>query len=120
MDITLSINPDTRQAQVIVTGELDIATAPELRRELTAAVTVYEEIAVDLGGLEFCDCSGIGALIAADNLARSFGHRLQLCRVPDHLRRLLRISRHRLTLADPSRPVRRPVSLLGAAGRSAA
>jgi anti-anti-sigma factor len=121
MNITLSTGPELRQALVTVSGELDIATAAVLRDKLAAAVAVYEETAIDLAGLDFCDCTGIGTLVAAQNLARSLGHRLQARRIPDHLQWLLHITQTRLENTDPPyRTRRQPVCLGKTPGRTAA
>ncbi|MET8681924.1 STAS domain-containing protein [Streptomyces sp. NPDC004647] len=41
--------------EVTVTGELDVATAPDLRAALHQAVTTCRRITVDLSSLRFCD-----------------------------------------------------------------
>ncbi|MEY9988472.1 anti-sigma B factor antagonist [Streptomyces sp. V4I8] len=121
MNITLSTGADLRQALVTVSGELDIATAEVLRDKLVAAVAVHEETVIDLAGLDFCDCTGIGTLVAAQNLARSLGHRLQTCRIPDHLQRLLQITQTRLGHTNPPPHTRHQAVRLGKApGRTAA
>ncbi|WP_369243627.1 STAS domain-containing protein [Streptomyces sp. R41] len=65
MDIAVSAGPSLRWAVITVSGELDIDTAADLRQALAAAVTVYEETVIDLAGVDFCDCAGIGTLVAA-------------------------------------------------------
>ncbi|MFJ1562195.1 STAS domain-containing protein [Streptomyces mirabilis] len=84
MDITVCAGPALRRGVITVCGELDIDTAADLRHALTAAVAMYEETVLDLAGVDFCDCAGIGPLIAARNLARRRGHRLHVRRIPGH------------------------------------
>lgn len=48
-----------------VAGELDIATAPELQRELQEAQRWARLIVIDLRAVTFIDCSGLHVLIAA-------------------------------------------------------
>ncbi len=43
-------------------GELDVATAPELRRALNAAVGTHRAVVVDLSGVTFADCAGLRPL----------------------------------------------------------
>jgi anti-anti-sigma factor len=50
---------------VYVAGELDIATAPELQRELQEAQLWARLIVIDLRAVTFIDCSGLHVLIAA-------------------------------------------------------
>jgi anti-sigma B factor antagonist len=56
-----------------LTGELDVATAPSLRDEITAAVAKGEPILVSLEKVEFLDSRGIGALVAGTRQARDAG-----------------------------------------------
>jgi anti-sigma B factor antagonist len=57
---------------VRMTGDLDVATAPELRSHL---LTLIEDgqaaLTVDLDGLDFMDSSGIGVLLGALKRART-------------------------------------------------
>lgn len=53
-------------ATVTITGDVDVATAPELRALLDDLVARgCREIVLDCRGLEFIDSSGIGVLISA-------------------------------------------------------
>ncbi|MEU1409221.1 STAS domain-containing protein [Streptomyces sp. NPDC005728] len=104
MEITVCAGPALRRAVITVCGELDISTAADLRHALTAAVAVYEETVIDLAGVNFCDCAGIGTLVAVRNLARRRGHRLRVRRIPGHLQRLLHLTHTRLTDTGPPHP----------------
>jgi anti-anti-sigma factor len=75
-----------------ITGELDYANAGELREQL-ATVTLRPglRLVLDLAGLEFCDSSGISALIAAHNQARAAEADFALAAVPDNTLRILRV-----------------------------
>jgi anti-sigma B factor antagonist len=56
---------------VRMTGELDIASAPELRSHMLALLNDGQvNLAVDLDQLEFMDSSGIGVLLGALKRAR--------------------------------------------------
>jgi anti-sigma B factor antagonist len=78
---------------VTVTGEIDFATAPQLKRALAAVLDAKgPDAVVDLSAVSFVDASGIGVLVGAANLAHSGGGRLILRRpsravrlVLDHL-----------------------------------
>ncbi|MET7391790.1 STAS domain-containing protein [Streptomyces sp. NPDC005529] len=93
----------SRQAVAYVTGELDIATAPRVRRALVATITRYEQVIIDLGRLDFCDCAGLSALIAAQRTARAHRAALTIRTVPPQLARLLRHAPHDLPIemGDP-------------------
>ncbi|MFD9624183.1 STAS domain-containing protein [Streptomyces virginiae] len=106
MEITTTTGLDLRHGVVAVAGELDIHTAPDVRRVLATAVAVYQETVVDLGGLGFCDCAGLGALITARNAARRHGNLLRFHNVPGSLQRLARATG--TSLAAPSDSSGRP------------
>jgi anti-sigma B factor antagonist len=50
-------------------------------------------IVLDLAGIEFLDSSGIGLLVRLLNRARAAQGDLKLCRVPDRVREILRITK---------------------------
>ncbi|MGW4063190.1 STAS domain-containing protein [Amycolatopsis sp. NPDC004747] len=75
-------------AVVTVAGELDVASAPQLRAGVAEAVLADGHLlVVDLGAVTFCDSSGISALIAARNVAEAAGAGIALAAVPARLSR---------------------------------
>jgi anti-anti-sigma factor len=74
-------------------GDLDYAGAPELRALLpTIALRPGQRLVLDLDAMEFCDSSGITALIAARSHALDAGAEMALAAVPDGTLRILRIT----------------------------
>ncbi|MFF9815686.1 STAS domain-containing protein [Streptomyces sp. NPDC014006] len=75
-----------------VGGDLDYANATELRELVaTLALRPGQRLVLDLTGLEFCDSSGITALIAARHHAQKAQADIALAAVPAHTLRVLRI-----------------------------
>ncbi|WP_326673031.1 MULTISPECIES: STAS domain-containing protein [unclassified Streptomyces] len=75
-----------------IVGDLDHATAPELRRVVDSLPGIRGRLLVlELAGLEFCDSSGITALLAARNLATEKSGDIALAAVPANTARILRI-----------------------------
>ncbi|TQL18155.1 STAS domain-containing protein [Streptomyces sp. SLBN-134] len=75
-----------------ITGDLDHATAPELRTVVEGlTLTVGHLLVVDLARLDFCDSSGISALLSARSWAITHGGGIALATVPAHTARILRI-----------------------------
>ncbi|MFJ1732670.1 STAS domain-containing protein [Streptomyces sp. NPDC088254] len=75
-----------------ISGELDYASAAGLRDLLPALpLRAGQRLVVDLGGMEFCDSSGISALIAARNHAEAARADIALAAVPANTLRVLRI-----------------------------
>ncbi|MEU6896184.1 STAS domain-containing protein [Streptomyces sp. NPDC046557] len=88
-DITVrGCGPDA--CEVTVAGELDVATAPDLRTVLHQALAGYRRITIDMTALQFCDCAGLGMLVAVARTAKTEGAELRLHAVPHALTRLLR------------------------------
>jgi anti-sigma B factor antagonist len=63
-----------------LTGELDLATAPELEEAISARVGAGEPVVLDLRRLEFMDSSGVRALVAGHNAAKEAGGSLVIVR----------------------------------------
>ncbi|MEV6578611.1 STAS domain-containing protein [Streptomyces sp. NPDC051582] len=75
-----------------VAGNLDYTTAPRLH-ELLTTLTLHpdERLIIDLAHLDFCDSSGISALIAARNHALAHRAGIALAAVPARTLRVLRL-----------------------------
>jgi anti-sigma B factor antagonist len=67
-----------------VFGELDLATAPWLCAKLDAArAQRIRRVVVDLTGVDFCDSTGLRALMGASTELRHAGGRLAVAVLPD-------------------------------------
>ena len=55
---------------VHVTGEIDLATAPRFRTELSAAARSTKWLALDLSGCDLIDSVGIGVVLGAARVLR--------------------------------------------------
>ncbi|WP_413105718.1 STAS domain-containing protein [Streptomyces sp. Inha503] len=86
----MATGPDS--CRVAVSGELDLVTAGDVRQALQTAVGENRVVVIDLGGLTFCDCTGLNALLAAARTARAGDVELRLCAVPPFLSRILQLS----------------------------
>lgn len=79
-------------AWVGVTGELDIATAPQLEQTLRKAQLHARRVVLDLGELTFIDCAGIRVVVAASNHGRRAGAHLVLVRGPTQVDRMFTLT----------------------------
>jgi len=60
-----------RDSRVVVSGDLDLATAPQLMSAVESlAASGARRVVVDLGAVSFIDSSGISALLRADRTLR--------------------------------------------------
>ncbi|MFE5143586.1 STAS domain-containing protein [Streptomyces fagopyri] len=75
-----------------ITGDLDHETAPELRKAVESlALAAGQLLVLDLARLDFCDSSGISALLSARSLATGQGAGIALAAVPANTARILGI-----------------------------
>ncbi|QUX31226.1 STAS domain-containing protein [Nocardiopsis akebiae] len=73
-----------------VTGSLDYDHAATLRHEVRLlALDSGQCLSIDLSGLDFCDSSGISALLAARQHALSAGADMALLSVPANTLRIM-------------------------------
>jgi anti-sigma B factor antagonist len=80
-------------AVVVLRGELDLAAAPALQRELLDLLSrPVASLTLDLGGLTFLDSSGLGSLYRTRLAADEQGVPLRLHAVPDHVMRVLDVT----------------------------
>jgi anti-anti-sigma factor len=101
LDVTTEQHPG--QTRVVLIGELDIASTQALENELSAVEADSPgTVVLDLRRVEFIDSTGLRALVAADERARSAGRRLAVVRGPDAVERLLTVTQldQRLDIVD--------------------
>ena len=78
---------------VTVTGELDIATAEQAYAYISGVIDDGPTpVNVDVGGLTFCDASGLGVLARAARHARQAGRQLRLTSARPSLLKIMRIT----------------------------
>jgi anti-sigma B factor antagonist len=91
LDVTTEQHPG--QTRVVLSGELDIASADGLEKQLAAIeVDSPATLVLDLRGVEFIDSTGLRSVVAADGRARSHGRRLAVVHGPNAVARLLTVT----------------------------
>ena len=82
-----------RRSDLVVVGELDIATAPRLRRVVGDLMgSGVREMRVDLDGAEFIDSSGLGALLWTEHRLRAVGGHLSVVNAHDGVLRTIELA----------------------------
>ena len=90
-------------ASVRVSGELDLATAPQLERTLDEALKHARLILLDVRKLDFMDSSGLHVILDASSRARADGGRMLLTGASRQVEALLELTETRAHL-DVLRP----------------
>src|SRR3954447_12326088 len=101
LDVTTERIAD--QTRIALVGELDIASAETLERELeTLEADSPGTLVLDLRRVEFIDSTGLRAVIAADERARWAGRRLVVVRGSTAVDRLFNVTQldRRLEIVD--------------------
>jgi anti-sigma B factor antagonist len=91
---------------VALTGELDIASAPELERAVPP-LAAGDTLVIDLRELAFLDSSGVHALMRLDVAAREHGWSLVVVRGGPDVQRILDVVRlgDRVRMVDAPREI---------------
>ena len=101
LDLTTETQGDG--VRIVLTGELDISTAPRVEEELRRVEEGRPAvILLDLRALEFMDSTGLRVIVSADGRAREEDRNLRLVRGPEAVQRIFRVTRldERLEIAD--------------------
>jgi len=87
--LTVTARTEGAWAVVELAGELDFHTAPQVRAVVeTQELGPGRGLVVDLGGLTFCDSSGITAMIVARGIAQGATASIVLAALPDRVARI--------------------------------
>jgi anti-anti-sigma factor len=76
-----------------VTGEIDLASLPQLRTEVRRLADDAAPFMIDLTDCDFIDSLGIGVLVGAARRARDAGREFCVVAPTDPVARLLHLSR---------------------------
>src|SRR4051794_9170873 len=80
--MTTTLEVDDRHARLVVTGEVDLLTAPDFISALGAAQEAAPDVVVDLTEVRFMDSTGLRALLEARRRADADGAAIALHLAP--------------------------------------
>jgi anti-sigma B factor antagonist len=78
VELSIDVQREGDDALVRVAGELDISTSPDLQDALAELTDAPRRVVVDLSDLEFCDSTGLAALLGAHKALGEAGGTLEL------------------------------------------
>ena len=91
--LTVAENRIADETVLTLTGEIDIATAGDLRAAAQRTIaTSPKRVVLDFAGVTFCDSQGLSALIGLNKDVRAAGSRLVFVNIGDFMGRLLDIT----------------------------
>jgi anti-sigma B factor antagonist len=92
-DLNIEVTRGDAVTTVSVGGELDLASVGQLRSALTDLIGRGEvRLAVDLGGVTFCDSTALGVFVGAHRRVTAAGGGIEFREPPPTLRNLLVVS----------------------------
>lgn len=105
--LKVSLVPESPCLFLDVRGELDLCTVKEIPRDAYSSRPDLTTVLVDLGGLTFCDLTGLRALMTFRRIHEAQGREVVVVRTTPFLRRLMRICgiSDRLETARTAAPV---------------
>ena len=101
--LELNTEREGDRVRLVLSGELDISSAPQLEGALERVEAEGpEELVLDLRGLQFMDSTGLRTVVSADQRARDAGRRLAIVRGPEPVDRIFNVTRldERLEIVD--------------------
>jgi anti-sigma B factor antagonist len=91
--LTITLESDPDGVRIVLVGEVDLATAPELDRVLDRLVSDgHGRLLIDLHGVAFMDSTGLAAIMRALQTADVNGHRLAVRRGSPQVQRLFELT----------------------------
>ncbi|MCI0685913.1 MAG: STAS domain-containing protein [Sporichthyaceae bacterium] len=103
LDVRRDADADGRSV-VLVSGQVDLATAPHLTRSLSEAIGAgATEITVDLTGVDFLDSTGIRALVQGARAAKQANATLYIRGARGWVARVLELTGGRPVSSSPGR-----------------
>ena len=95
MELNVSSRSREDHAIVIVSGEIDLYTAPRLHSELAAVIASAApapRVIIDLSGVEFCDSTGMNVLLSCLRQVQERGGELALAAPRPAIKKILQVT----------------------------
>jgi len=102
--LSVDVRSDGDAVTLVLSGELDLSTAPTVERELADVERDRPSlITIDLRGVSFLDSTGLRVVLSADGRARKEDRRLEVIPGPPPVHRVFRIALldRRIRFVDP-------------------
>lgn len=93
MESTVERSSGGEHPVLVVRGDVDMATAPQLRAAIIGAVEPGSDLTIDLAAVDLLDSTGIGCLIGALRRVRQAGGEVTLRDPRPRVRDLLELCR---------------------------
>ena len=93
MDLSLATRTVSDRTVVVVSGEIDVYTAPKLREQIVSLVDEGQyHLIIDMSGVEFLDSTGLGVLVGGLKRVRAHDGSLALVCDEERILKIFRIT----------------------------
>ena len=93
MALDIHVDQEADQSVIVVSGEVDLNTSPDLRSALLEAVKDEHGVKVDLAAVDYMDSSGVATLVEAFKACLAGNQAFQLLFPSEAVMRVLRLAR---------------------------
>lgn len=93
MAVKLEIQNSAKAAIVLLEGDVDLESSPQVRTALLSCVANNYAVVVDMSAVSYIDSSGVASLVEAFQVARKNKSRFVLARVSDAAMRVFELAR---------------------------
>src|SRR3954447_1782192 len=93
MNLSIEVQEKNKEISVMLAGEIDAFTAPNLREELLPLAEGYNKtMVVNLKDVSYLDSTGLGVFVGLFKKLKEDGGELRLIELSDRLKRLFEIT----------------------------
>jgi anti-sigma B factor antagonist len=93
VDLSLATRTVSDRTVIVVSGEIDVYTAPKLREQIVSLVDEGQyHLVVDMSGVEFLDSTGLGVLVGGLKRVRAHDGSLALVCDEERILKIFRIT----------------------------
>ena len=78
MALAIDVKHEDGATVLVLRGDLDLSTAPDLREALVEVIDEGARIVIDMEAIDFLDSAGLGILVGGLKRARTNGGELEL------------------------------------------
>jgi anti-sigma B factor antagonist len=78
MALAIDVKREDGATVIVLRGDLDLSTAPDLREALVEVIDEGARIVIDMEAIDFLDSAGLGILVGGLKRARTNGGELEL------------------------------------------
>lgn len=93
MNLVINVKKGKKESFVLLSGEIDVYTAPKLKDKILPLTQIEEHlIVINLADVKYMDSTGLGVFIHALKSTKKYNSQLKLVELQDRVLRLFEIT----------------------------